>query len=137
MNRDLARLVLLRVGNLKGGESILIDDLVKEFPNSNLGELLQIIIAFSSRNYIRIDGKYTFECYNLEKYNKIVGLDKEGYEAVDAIRNDKIWNKVEKCLKDNEYDDFSIFSAITLAKKIIEKEFDNMMWFKIRKALLI
>lgn len=127
MNRNLARLILLRVEKLKSGESILIDDLGKDFPNSNLDELLQIIIALSSRNYIRIDGRYGFECYNLEKYNKIIGLDKEGYEAIDVIRNDKIWNKAEKCLKENEYDDFSIFSAITLAKKIVEKEFDNML----------
>jgi len=56
---------------------------------------LRIIIALSTRNYVRIDGKYGFECFNFEKYNKIVGLDRDGYETVDAIRNEKIWNKVE------------------------------------------
>lgn len=127
MDRNTARLVLIKIGTFKNGESILIDDLAKDFPNSNLDELLQIIIEFSSRNYVRIDGKYGFECYNLEKYNKIVGLDREGYEAIDAIRNDKIWNRVQKYLQDNEYDDFSIFSAITLAKKIVEKEFDKII----------
>lgn len=127
MNRNLARLILLKVEKLKSGESILIDDLAKDFSNSNLDELLQIIIAFSSRNYIKIDGKYGFECYSLEKYNKIIGLDREGYEAVDVIRNEKIWSKIEKCLKENEYDDFSIFSAVTLAKKMVEKEFDSML----------
>lgn len=127
MNRNTARLVLLHIEKLKSGQSILIDDLVRYFPNSNLDELLKIITTFSIRNYVRIDGKYGFECYNLEKYNKIVGLDREGYEAIDVIRNDKIWNKVEKCLKENEYDDFSIFGAITLARKIVEKEFDKMI----------
>jgi len=52
---------------------------------------------------------------------------REGYEDIDAIKNDKIWSKVEKCLQENEYDDFSIFSAITLAKKIIEKEFEKII----------
>lgn len=127
MDRNTARLILFKIQTLKSGQSILIDDLAKDFPSTNLDELLQIIIAFSTRNYVRIDGRYGFECYNLEKYNKIVGLDKEGYEAIDAIRNDKIWNKVEKYLQENEYEDFSIFSAITLAKKIIEKEFDKIV----------
>lgn len=127
MDRNTARLILIKIQTLKSGQSILIDDLAKDFPNSNLDELLKIVIAFASRNYIRVDGKYGFECYNLEKYNKIVGLDREGYEAFDVIRNDKIWNKVEKYLQENEYNDFSIFSAITLAKKIIEKEFDKII----------
>lgn len=117
MNRNIARLILIRVESLNSTESILVDELSKEFSSVSLDELLKIVIAFSVRNYIRIDGRYGFECYNLEKYNKIVGLDRDGYEALDAIRNEKIWNKVENYLKDNEYDDFSIFSAITLAKK--------------------
>lgn len=127
MNRNIARLILIRVESLNSTESILVDELSKEFSSVSLDELLKIVIAFSVRNYIRIDGRYGFECYNLEKYNKIVGLDRDGYEALDAIRNEKIWNKVENYLKDNEYDDFSIFSAITLAKKIIEKEFDKIL----------
>lgn len=124
MDRNTARLVLLKTQN---HQSIMIDDFAKDIINSSLDEVLQIVIAFSTRNYIRIEGKYGFDCYNLEKYNKIVGLDREGYEAIDAIKNDKIWNKVEKCLQENEYSDFSIFSAITLAKKIVEKEFDKII----------
>ncbi len=127
MNRNTARLILLQIEKLKSGQSILIDDLAKNFSNLNLDELLQIIKAFSTQNYIKIDGKYGFECYNLEKYNKILGLDREGYEAVDVIRNEKIWSKVESYLQENEYNDFSIFGAIKLAKKIVEKEFDKIL----------
>lgn len=127
MNRDIARLILIKIGSLKSGESILIDDLSKEFPNTSLDEILKIVIAFAVRNYVRIDGKYGFESYNIEKYNKVVCLDRDGYEALDAIKNDKIWNKVQKYLNDNDYNDFSIFSAVLLAKKIIEKEFDKIL----------
>lgn len=127
MDRNTARLVLLQIEKIKSGHSMLIDDLAKKFPDLDFDELLQIIIALSTRNYVRIDGKYGFECFNLEKYNKILGLDREGYEAVDAIKNEKIWNKVENFLQENEYNDFSIFSAITLAKKIVKKEFDKIL----------
>lgn len=127
MDRNIARSLLLKLAELKSGQSILIDDLAKEFPDLSFDEFLKMVISLSTRNYVRIDGKYGFECYNLEKYNKIVGLDREGYEAVDVIRNKKIWDKVEKCLNENGYSDFSIFSAISLAKKIVEKELDKLI----------
>lgn len=127
MNRNIIRAILLRINELKGNESILIDDLSKEFPTLNINELLKIISMLASHYYIKIDGKFSHECYKLEKYNKIVGLDRDGYEAIDIIQNDKIWGMVENYLKENGYDDFSIFMAVSLAKKIIEKEFDRIL----------
>lgn len=127
MDRNKARLVLLRIEKLEVGESILIEDLNNEFPDIELNELLRIISGFAIRYFVRIDGIYGYECHKIEKYNKIVGFDRDGHEAVDAIRNDKIWNMVEKYLEENEYNDFSIFTAIALAKKMIEKEFDRIL----------
>ena len=33
----------------------------------------------------------------------------------------------EKFLKDNDYDNFSFFSAVEVAKKIIEREIDSII----------
>ncbi len=56
-----------------------------------------------------------------------MGLEREGYAAIDAICNDKIWSMTEKFLKDNDYDNFSFFSAVEVAKKIIEREIDSII----------
>ena len=97
MDRNIARDVLLRIDKIKVGESILIEDLKSEFPAVELDDFLTIICKFAIRYYIRIDGKFSHDCHTIERYNKIIGLDREGMEVVDYIRNQKIWNKLEKC----------------------------------------
>ena len=125
MDLNLVRNILLRIAKMKVGESILIEDLNKEFENVNSIDLLTLISKLASRYYVRIDSKWSHECYNLEKYNKILGLDKDGIDAIDYIRNEKIWNKVQNFLNENDYNDFEIFTVVELAKKIINKEFEN------------
>lgn len=125
MDLNLVRNVLLRIEKMKVGESLLIDELNKEFENINSDEFLTLICKLSLKYYIKVDGKWGNECYNLEKYNKILGLDKEGLEVIDYIKNDKLWEKVQNYLNQNSYTDFSIFTAIELSKKIINKEIEN------------
>lgn len=126
MNLNLVRSVLLRLDKMKVGESILIDDLNKEFPNFDSNEFLTFISKLATRYYIRIDGKYSHECYNIEKYNKILCLDREGLEAIDYIKNDKIWEQAETYLNTNGYNDFTIFTAVELCKKIVNKKFESI-----------
>lgn len=127
MDLNLVRNVLLRIDEIKVGQSVLIDDLNKEFPSLNSDDFLTLISKLASRYYVRIDGKWSHECYNLEKYNKILGLDREGLEAIDCIKNDKIWEKVQNYLNENEYNNFTIFTAVELSKKIIYREFENII----------
>lgn len=127
MNLDLVRNVLLRIDEMKVGQTIIIDDLNKEFQQINSEDFLTLISKLILRYYIRVDGKWSHECYNLEKYNKLLGLDKDGLEAIDYLKNDKVWNKVQNYLTQNEYDNFTIFTAVELAKKIVNKEFDNII----------
>ena len=67
MNLNLVRNILLRLDKMKVGESILIDDLNKEFENVNSDDFLTLISKLASRYYLRIDGKWSHELYNLEK----------------------------------------------------------------------
>ena len=127
MNLNLIRNVLLKIDKMKVGESILIDDLNKEFENISSDDFLTLISKLASRYYVRIDGKWSHELYNLEKYNKILGLDKDGLEAIDYIKNNKIWEKVQNYLNENDYNDFTIFTVVELSKKIINKEFENIL----------
>lgn len=127
MDRNEVRKLLIRIGQIKCNQGILIDDLHKEFENINEDEFLTILSGLATRYVIRIDGKYSMDCFTLEKYNKIVGLEREEYAAIDAICNDKIWSMTEKFLKDNDYDNFSFFSAVEVAKKIIEREIDSII----------
>ena len=127
MNLSLVRNVLLRIDKIKVGESILIDDLNKEFSNINSDDFLTLISKLALRYYVKIDGKWSNECYNLEKYNKILGLDRDGLEAIDYIKNDKIWEKAQNYLNANDYNDFTIFTVVELSKKIINKEFENIL----------
>ena len=127
MNLDLVRNVLLRIDKMKVGESMLIDDLNKEFPNFDSNEFLTLIFKLASRYYVRIDGKYAHDCFNIEKYNKISGLERDGLEAIDYIKNDKIWEKVKNYLNQNGYTYFTIFTVVELSKKIIHKEFENIL----------
>lgn len=127
MDRNIARDVLLRIGKMKVGESILIEDLKNEFPNVDFDKFLTIISWFAIRYYIRIDGRYAHDCQTIERYNKIIGLEREGMEAIDYIKNEKIWNKLEKCLSENGYEDFSIFNSVGLAKEMIKKEFEALL----------
>lgn len=122
-NRNLARDILLRIEKLTRGKSIIVDDLVKEFTDLSSDEILPIISDFAVTGFIMVDGIYNFNA--IEKYHKITGIGAFNYEGIDAIRSDKIWQMVENCLK--EYNDVSIFTAINLAKKIVEKEFDNIL----------
>ena len=78
-----------QIGQIKCNQGILIDDLHKEFENINEDEFLTILSGLATRYVIRIDGKYSMDCFTLEKYNKIMGLEREGYAAIDAICNDK------------------------------------------------
>ncbi|MBQ4634007.1 MAG: hypothetical protein IJB71_01515 [Bacilli bacterium] len=127
MDLNLVRNVLLRIDKMKVGESILIDELNKEFPNLNTDEFLTLICKLALRYYVRVDGKWSNECFSLEKYNKILGLDKEGLEAIDFIKNDIIWEKVINFLEENNYRDLSIFVVADLAKKMINKEFEKKL----------
>ena len=42
------------------------------------------------------------------------------------IKN-KIWEKVQNYLNENNYNDFTIFTIVELSKKIINKEFENIL----------
>ena len=68
------------------------------------------------------DVKYYLAADDLRKV-----LKKESVSAIDAICNDKIWSMTEKFLKDNDYDNFSFFSAVEVAKKIVEREIDSII----------
>lgn len=127
MDRNIIRKILLRIDKLKCGEAILINDLNKEFPDIEEDAFLTIISKLAVRYYIRIDSKYSHDCYILEKYNKIIGLEREGLEALDCLRNDKIWSKVEEYFIEQDYEDFSIFTAVIFAKEIIKKEAEKMV----------
>ena len=127
MDRNEVRKLLIRIEQIKCNQGILIDDLHTEFENINEEEFLTILSGLAIRYAIRIDGKYSMDCFTLEKYNKIMGLEREGYAAIDAICNDKIWSMTEKFLKDNDYDNFSFFSAVEVAKKIVEREIDSII----------
>lgn len=127
VDRNIARSILLRIDKIKVGESILIGDLRNEFSNVDPEDFLSIIAKLTARYYIRIDGKYSHDCYSIEKYNKIVGLDREGLEAIDYIKNEKIWAKLEDFLNKNNYNDFTIFNAIEFAKEMMKKEFENIL----------
>lgn len=126
MDINIVRNILLKIEKLKVGETVLIDELNKEFSNISLDDLLMIICRLASRRYIRIDGKYSHECYYLEKYNKVSGLDMDGLEAIGYVKNDKIWNKVLNILNDNDYN-FNFFVAVDFAKKIVNKELDDLL----------
>ena len=123
MDKNIIRKLLLEINGMKYGESIMIDDLHKKFSEIDETDFLGVISKLTLRYYIRIDGKFSHECFNLEKYNKIIGLDKEGLEAIDYIKSEKIWSRVEKLLNDNDYDDCSIFVAIKFAKELINNDF--------------
>lgn len=123
-NRNTIRKIILEAGNLPAGEMISIENLSLKFPDVKQDDLIKMIIELAIRYYIKIDGKYPHECQMLEKYNKISGLERDGYEAIDAIKTDKIWQKVENALI--YYPDFSIFMAVSLAKKIIDKELEKL-----------
>lgn len=123
-NRNTIRKIILEAGNLPVGEMISIENLSLKFPDLKQDDLIKIIIELAVRYYVKIDGKYPHECQILEKYNKISGLERDGYDAIDAIKTDKIWQKVENALID--YPDFSVFMAVALAKKIIEKELEKL-----------
>ena len=127
MDLNTVREILLEIDKIGIGESIQIDELAKNFPNIKIEDILLIISRLASRYYVRIDGKYSHECYNIEKYNRILGLERDGLEAIDYIKNDKIWSKVQMCLNDNGYNDFSIFTAVELAKEIVKREFTNIL----------
>lgn len=127
MDRNIVRRILLRIDELKAGESILVDDLNKEFPEVKTEEFLTIISGLVARCYIHIDGKFAHEYSSVEKYNKITGLDRDGLEVIDYIRNEKIWSIVERTLNENGYSDFSIFTAIDYAKKIVNSEFERII----------
>lgn len=120
---NLIRNILLRIESLKIGNPILIEDLAKEF-NLSTDEALSIISKLAVTFFVKLEGKNYFESYNIEKYTKIVGLDREGIGAVSAIKSDKIWKKTEEYLK--EYD-FSIFTAIDFSKKIEERELNKIL----------
>lgn len=127
MDRNIIREIIIKISNIKCGESILIDDLHKDYSDIDENEFLSIISKLATRYIIRIDGRYSMDCYALEKYNKIVGLEREGFEVLDAICNDKIWAMTEKFLKDNDYDNFSFFTAVSVAKKFVEREIESII----------
>ena len=78
MNLSLVRNVLLRIDKMKAGESILIDDLNKEFPNINSDDFLTLIMKLASRYYVRIDSRYAFDCYKgffkNKSYNFLISI---------------------------------------------------------------
>lgn len=123
-NRNLARNILLDIDKLKSGESLIIEDLSKKYKDVPIQEIITIVSRLSGTYYIKIEGKFAHDCSTLDRYSKIIGLDREGCEAVDIIKNDKIWRKVEEKLSD--YEEFSIITAISLAKKIVDKLLTDM-----------
>lgn len=127
MDRNKIRELLIRIGKIKCNESILIDDLHKEFPEVNEEEFLSMISTLATRYIIRIDGRYSMDCYTLEKYNKIIGLEREGYTTLDAISSDKIWALTEKFMDEHDFNNFSFFTAIEVAKKFVEKEIESIL----------
>ena len=135
MDRNLARDILLRIDKINVGESILIDDLNKEFPDVDANKFLNIISRLVAKYYVRLDGKFSYELYGIEKYNKIIGLDRDGFEAIDYIKNDRLWSKLEHYLEENGYNDFSIFNVVEISKQLLEKEIEQnydkiMKWIK-------
>lgn len=74
MDRNEVRKLLIRIGQIKCNQGILIDDLHKEFENINEDEFLTILSGLATRYVIRIDGKYSMDCFTLENIIKLWGL---------------------------------------------------------------
>lgn len=127
MDRNTVRNILIRIGSLKNGELLLIDDLHKDFKDVAEDDLLTIVSKLATRYIIRIDGRYSMDCYALEKYNKIAGLEREGFDALDAVCNDKIWKMTEEFIDDKNLGDVSFITAIEIAKKFLQREIDSIL----------
>lgn len=127
MNRNLARDILIRVDELKCGEAIMIGDLAGEFKDIKKDEFVKIISSLAGRYMLNIEGKYAMDANKIDEYSKITGLERNGYEALDFIRNDKIWNATEELIKNNGYDNFSFFTALKIAKKVLKREIKRIV----------
>lgn len=127
MNYNLERKILIRISDLNVGQTISIEELYQDFQEVSLEDFISLIVKLSIRYYIMIEGKYSMECYKLEKYHKIIGLDRGGVEIIDYLKNEKIWNKVDNYLRENDYQDLPISLAFEFAKEVLKKEFNNIL----------
>lgn len=105
----------------------MIGDLAGEFKDVKKDEFVKIISSLAGRYMINIEGKYAMDANKIDEYSKIIGLERNGYEALDFIRNDKIWNATEELIKNNGYDNFSFFTALIIAKKILKREIKRIV----------
>ena len=92
-----------------------------------------IVTLLNKEHYLTVLDKVSYDDNDVLRDHKIKCLTEKGYETLDLIRNDEIWNLIKS--KIDNFDELSIFTIIDIANKIMNVKHNNL--FDLPKDLLI
>ena len=105
--------ILTIIDDLKYGESISIEDLIKSL-NWEEEEILKVV-SVATKFYILIIDSRAYYDGKIEKHTRITGIDRDGHIIFDLLKNPELMKQVIKEFPALE--ECSIFTVATLMRK--------------------
>ena len=107
--------ILQIASNLKADESISVEEVIAKLNYSEEDVMKTIIACFTSS--MLAGDKYYFRETRVEKHSRIVGLDRDGYIALDILTNPEILNYFGE--KIPGFEKMNIYTIILVFKKYL------------------
>ena len=116
LNKECVRKILFEIENLPYGDSISIESLHDKLKDFSIDDVLNAVTELNRNRFIIMLGKQSWDDTDLFRDNRIKALTDKGSRALDAIRDENVWNDIKSRLLN--YEDISMYTILEIAFKI-------------------
>ena len=124
INNECARKILLEVEKIPCGGSITVAQLQEKIVDYSMEEVIQAVTNFGRDNFILFYDRRGYDESDAFKENRIKCLTDRGFENLDLIRNDDLWNLMKE--KIENFDELSIYTILNISKRINNVKYNEI-----------
>ena len=124
INNECARRFLLEIEKIPYGEVITVAKLQENISDYNIEDVFNIVTFFGRDNILLFCDRRGYDDNDVFKENKIKCLTDRGFQFLDSIRNEDLWNLVKE--KIDNFNDLSIYTIFDIARRINNIKYNEL-----------
>ena len=124
INNECARKVLFEIEKIPYGEVITVAKLKETISDYSIEDVLNVVTYFGRDNYLLFSDRRGYDDNDVFNENKIKCLTERGYQVLDLIRDDEMWNYLKE--KINNFDDLSIYTIFDITRRIMNVKYNEL-----------